>query len=37
MNLTDLEALLETEMEAVRKRVITELNGNPTITLGVAK
>lgn len=35
MNISDLEGLLETEMEAVRKRVIIDLNGKPTITLGV--
>ncbi|MDD3320074.1 MAG: helicase-related protein [Paludibacter sp.] len=34
-NLEELEALLEKEMEAVRQRVIIDLNGQPTITLGV--
>lgn len=35
INLADLEALLESEMEAIRKRVINDLNGKPIITLGV--
>ncbi|MFZ4724529.1 MAG: helicase-related protein [Paludibacter sp.] len=35
MNLSDLEAILEKEMEGVRKRVNSELNGKPVITLGV--
>ncbi|MEI6752452.1 MAG: helicase-related protein [Paludibacter sp.] len=36
MNLSDLEAILEKEMEGVRKRVNSELSGKPVITLGVA-
>jgi len=35
MNLSDLEAILEKEMEGVRKRVNSELSGKPVITLGV--
>ena len=34
-DLEDLEALIETEMEAVRQRVMIDLNGNPTIILGI--
>ncbi len=37
MNLTDLENILEREMEAVRLRVISDLRTEPKITLGVAK